>query len=145
MEKKQKTYSDLSRRDIRSLLFQLLYAAEGHNYESSLDAIVDTLNRAYSFTIPLDSEVVVNAQQIIDQRDALDEKIKPLLQNWRLDRVSVIAKLILRIALWELQQGNIDPIIVINEAVELAKCFAEKDAYKFINGVLDEYVKEHMR
>jgi N utilization substance protein B len=43
--------------------------------------------------------------------------------------------------LWELKKGDPAASIVINEAIELAKCFAEKDAYKFINGVLDESVK----
>jgi N utilization substance protein B len=35
------------------------------------------------------------------------------------------------------------PTIIINEAVELAKCFAEKDAYKFVNGILDEALKKY--
>jgi N utilization substance protein B len=50
-------------------------------------------------------------------------------------------KLILRFALWELAQATTAPSVVLNEAIELAKCFSEKDAYKFINGVLDRYIK----
>jgi N utilization substance protein B len=134
-------YNDLSRRDVRSLIFHLLYAAEAFDYQTSLDSIVDNFNRGFSLSIMQDSEVVMVAAAVIDQRDTLDERIKPLLSNWRFDRLGVCTKLILRFALWELQEDKTPPSIVINEAIELAKCFAEQDAYKFVNGVLDEALK----
>lgn len=135
-------YNDLSRRDVRALIFYLLYAAESFDYQESLEAIVDNFNRGFDLDIPMESEVVSVAQQIIDARDPLDEQYKPLLSNWRFERVGVAPKLILRFALWELQNSDTDPRIVINEAVELAKGFAEKDAYKFVNGILDKFVKK---
>ncbi len=134
-------YNDLSRRDVRALIFYLLYAADSFDYQESLDAIVDNFNRGFDLDIPMNSEVVSVAQKIIDQQAAIDEEYKPLLSNWRFDRVGVSTKLILRFATWELQSTDTDPRIVINEAVELAKGFAEKDAYKFVNGILDKLVK----
>ena len=56
-----------------------------------------------------------------------------------------LPKLILRLALWELLHTDTDPVVIINEAVELAQCFAEQDAYKFINGVLDSYRKSSLQ
>jgi len=138
-------YNDLSRREVRSLIFHLLYAAEGFEYQDSLSAIVDNFNRGFDLNIPADSELVNIAQSVIDDRDALDEKIKPLLHNWRFDRIGVITKLILRFAIWELDNTKTPSSVVMNEAIELAKCFAEKDAYKFINGLLDEHVKKTKR
>lgn len=135
-------YNDLSRRDVRSLIFYLLYASEAFDYQESLDAIVDNFNRGFDIDIPVDSEVVKVAQSVIDERDALDDQYKPLLSNWRFDRVGVSTKLILRFATWELLHTDTDSRIVINEAVELAKRFAEKDAYKFVNGILDRLIKE---
>ena len=135
-------YNDLSRRDVRALIFYLLYAIEAFDYQESLAAIVDNFNRGFNMDIPMDSEVVHAAQEIIDQRDSLDELYTPLLSNWRFDRIGVSTKLILRFATWELQNSDTDHRIVINEAVELAKRFAEKDAYKFVNGILDRLVKE---
>ncbi|TET35536.1 transcription antitermination factor NusB [Candidatus Dependentiae bacterium] len=135
-------YNDLSRRDVRSLIFYLLYASESFDYQESLDAIVDNFNRGFDIDIPVDSEVVKVAQSVIDERDALDDQYKPLLSNWRFDRVGVSTKLILRFATWELLHTDTDSRIVINEAVELAKRFAEKDAYKFVNGILDRLIKE---
>ena len=136
------SYDDMSQRTIRSLIFLLLYAMEAYEYDESLQAIVDNLNRGFELDIPLESQLVRTAHKIIENRQVLDEKIKPLLHNWRFDRLGVATKLILRFSLWELDNTDTPTTIIINEAVELAKCFAEKDAYKFINGILDEAVKK---
>lgn len=134
-------YNDLSRRDVRALIFYLLYAMESFDYHESLESIVDNFNRGFDLEIPMDSEVVKISREIAQNRNDLDEKFKPLLANWRFERIGTSTKLILRFATWELDQNDTDPRIVINEAVELGKAFAEKDAYKFINGVLDRMVK----
>ena len=135
-------YAELSRRDIRSLIFHLLYAVEAHEYNTHLMSIVDNLNRGFDLDIPLDSKVVHIAQDIIEKRDMLDKQYTGLLANWRPDRVSVCTKLVLRLGLWELMYTDIDSRIIINEAIELAKCFAEDDAYRFVNGLLDRAIKE---
>jgi N utilization substance protein B len=135
-------YSDLSRREVRSLIFHLLYAAEGHSYEDSLESIAENLTRGFAVEIPFDSEAFKTAQEIINHTDELDTAIKPFLQNWRFDRVGLCTKLILRYAMYEIEHSDVPLNIIINEAVELAKCFSEKDAYKFVNGILDEAAKE---
>ncbi len=137
-----KWLESLSQRDKRSLIFHLLYAAESNDYQVSMEALVDNLNRGFDLEIPLNSKIVTAANTIINDRDALDTAYKPFLANWRIERIGICTKLILRYAIWELINTQTIPIIVINEAIELAKCFAEKDAYKFINGILDEIVKE---
>jgi N utilization substance protein B len=135
-------YNQLSRRDIRALIFHLLYAAEAYEYQESLEAIIENFSRGYNIEIPLASEGVAITQAVIKERLELDEIYKPLLTNWRFDRISVPTMLILRLAVWEIKQTSMDPRIIINEAVELAKCFAETDAYRFINGILDKVVKQ---
>jgi len=112
-----------------------------YEYTVSLVSVIDNFNRGFCLNIPLDSEVANNAVSIIQERDELDAQIKPLLDNWPFERLGLCTKLILRLALWEFNQGSIALPIIINEAIELAKCFAEKDAYKFINGVLDKKMK----
>jgi transcription antitermination protein NusB len=136
------SYNDLSRREVRSLIIHLLYAIDAFDYDISLEAITDNFNRGFELAIPFDSEVFKIAQQVIDTRNALDDAIKPLLHNWRFDRIGVCTKLILRLALWELMYTKTTANIIMNEAIEMAKCFAEKDAYKFVNGILDEAVKK---
>jgi N utilization substance protein B len=135
------SYERLSRRDLRALIFHLLYAMETFEYEVSLAEIIDNINRGFSLDIPLDSMASTTTQAVIDSREELDNIIKPLLINWRFDRLGVCTKLILRLAIWELVHTDEPHNIIINEAIELAKCFSEDDAYKFINGILDEAVK----
>lgn len=135
------SYDDLSRREVRSLIFHVLYAMEGHDYQTSLESVVDDLNRGFEVDISQDSEVFKIVQAIIDAHDELDGLIKPLLVNWRFERIGVATKLILRFALWELKNTKTAPTIIINEAIELSKCFAEEDAYRFVNGVLDRFIK----
>jgi len=135
------SFSALSQRDKRSLLFHLLYAAESYDYQASIESLVDNLNRGFDFDIPLDSELVETASKIIEQREDLDEQYKPFLTNWRFDRLGIPTKLILRYAIWELLNTDTAQTVIINEAIELAKGFGEKDSYKFINGVLDEIIK----
>lgn len=135
------SYEKFSRREIRSIIFHLLYAMETFEYEASMSEIVDNFNRGFALDVPKDSEVCSVAQAVIDSREKLDEIIKPLLINWRFDRLGVCTKLILRLAIWELLNTQEPHSIIINEAIELAKCFSETDAYKFINGILDEAVK----
>lgn len=136
------SYNDLSRREVRSLIFHLLYAMDCFDYDTSLQAITENFNIGFELSIPVNSEVFAIASEVIDKRNDLDDAIKPLLHNWRFDRLGLSTKLILRLALWELSNTKTSANIVLNEAIELAKCFAEKDAYKFVNGILDEAVKK---
>ncbi|HXW86527.1 MAG TPA: transcription antitermination factor NusB [Candidatus Bathyarchaeia archaeon] len=130
-----------SRRDVRSLIFHLLYAAEAFDYEESLPALVDNFNRGFDLDVSLDSDIVTTAQAIISSRQHLDKTYEPFLANWRPERISIITKLILRFGTWELLNTTTDPRIIINESIELTKCFAEDDAYKFVNGILDKVAK----
>ena len=141
-ELKISSYDNLSMRETRSLIFHLLYAMEAFDYDVSFESVVDNFNRGFDLTIPTNSLVFTVAKTIVETRAELDEAIKPLLHNWRFDRIGVCTKLVLRFALWELQHTDTIANIVLNEAIELAKCFAEKDAYKFVNGILDEAVKK---
>jgi N utilization substance protein B len=70
--------------------------------------------------------------------DRIDPLITRAVHNWRLSRLSVIDRLVLRLAVYELlTRPDIPPRVVINEALELARTFSTDDAVKFVNGVLD--------
>ena len=135
-------YDDLSRRDVRSLIFHFLYAADAFNYEESVESIIDSFNRGFDLNVPLHGELATTVQDIINNRHELEKAYEPYLANWRSERISVCTKLILLFAIWELKNTQTDARIIINEAIELAKCFAEEDAYRFVNGILDPVSKE---
>jgi transcription antitermination protein NusB len=68
----------------------------------------------------------------------IDPLIAEAAANWRLERIAVIDRLILRLATYELLTMPGTPhAVIINEALELARTFSTEDAVKFVNGVLD--------
>jgi N utilization substance protein B len=71
-----------------------------------------------------------------------DTRIKEAAEHWRLERVGVIERNILRLALAELDEGVTPARVVIDEAVKLAHWFAGAKAPAFINGVLDAVARE---
>lgn len=74
----------------------------------------------------------------ISELGQLDAIIEQHTQHWRLGRLAVIDRLILRMAVWELRHdAEAPPAVVINEAIELAHRFSSPDAVRFVNGVLD--------
>lgn len=74
----------------------------------------------------------------------IDGIIQSTSQNWKVPRMAIVDRNILRMAVFEmkLMPEPLAPKIVINEAVELAKKFSSKEASAFINGILDQIAKE---
>ncbi|MBI1967478.1 MAG: transcription antitermination factor NusB [Gemmatimonadetes bacterium] len=71
-----------------------------------------------------------------------DRRVADAAEHWRLERVGVIERNILRLALAELAEAATPPRVVIDEAVKLAHWFAGPKAPKFVNGVLDAIARE---
>jgi transcription antitermination protein NusB len=73
-----------------------------------------------------------------------DQLITQYAEHWDLDRMAVVDRNILRLAVHELLwQPDVPPKVAINEAIELAKKFGTADSSRFINGLLDRILKEH--
>jgi len=141
-EKDEKFASNLSLRDRRVLVLHILYTIECHEYDVAIQTIIFQYEKNYGVSIKKDDQIIVIVDGILNKKDEIDNIITRYLRGWRLERLSVIVRLILRYALWELIEIKSDSALVINEAVELAKKFAEQDSYKFINAVLDNWMKE---
>ncbi len=70
--------------------------------------------------------------------ERIDALVADTAENWRPERMAVLDRLILRMAVCEmLRDTATPPAVVINEALELARTFSTEDAVKFINGMLD--------
>jgi N utilization substance protein B len=78
------------------------------------------------------------ARDTVQRLDRIDPLIAETAERWRPERMAVLDRLILRMAVCELVRGSGTPAaVVINEALELARTFSTEDAVKFINGMLD--------
>jgi N utilization substance protein B len=77
------------------------------------------------------------AAAVSDVVAALDDEISSAADNWRLDRIGVIERNILRLALHEMDEAEVPPRVTISEAIRLAYWFAGARSPAFVNGVLD--------
>lgn len=83
---------------------------------------------------------------VLEHRQELDRLIEQYSENWRLDRINIIERNILRMALFELLYcEEIPPKVTINEAIDLGKRYGSGDSGGFINGILDRIQNEVVR
>ena len=67
----------------------------------------------------------------------IDALLETAADNWRLSRMAVVDRTVLRLGAYELLAGAAPPAVVIDEAIELARTFSGEEAARFVNGVLD--------
>lgn len=109
------------------------YFEETCKDEMWADAAVDSKDMEYM------KSVVFGAAEM---KNALNEKIAPLLKKWDVARLPKVSLAILQLAIYEIDNvGDVPDRVAVNEAIELAKKYGEDDTYKFVNGVLAEYLK----
>lgn len=123
----------------REVVLKLLYASDLGN-QNVLSQAIDYLekekirNRKREFGLLLLNGVLNNLVSI-------DSILIQFLKEWSIDRLGVIERNILRMAVFELTNTNTDNAVIIKESVNLAKLYGADDASSFINGVLDSICK----
>ncbi len=99
----------------------------------------------------MEATVVSYADQIIRgvtaHKESLDKKIQEASRHWKIDRMGGVDRNLLRIALFEIFHATemIEPKIAINEAIEVAKIFGSQESPSFVNGILDQVVRNERR
>ena len=120
----------------RARALQILYAweltGEGvvHDVASRLTRLTGPEPRILDFAERLASRVATNVA-------VLDRQAAVAAENWRMSRIAVVERNILRLAIQELTDAEVPPKVVIDEAVRLAHWFGGLKAPGFVNGVLD--------
>lgn len=128
------------RRTARELAVQSLYQME-YAPQVKLDEL------AHAADITLDSETRQYATDLLkgitDKKTEIDARIQSVAQHWKMDRMAGVDRNILRLAVFEMEYFNqkIEPAVVINEAIEIAKKFSTSESAAFINGLLDQIRK----
>jgi N utilization substance protein B len=82
------------------------------------------------------------AEGVDEHREGLDETISAHAKGWTVDRIAPLDLNVLRVALYEIEEGLAPNEVAINEAVEIAKEYCGVDAPGFINGILGAIVRE---
>jgi N utilization substance protein B len=124
------------RRRGRELALQMLYQHElaGTDLERIFSEF-EELRLAPAST----REFAINlVRGVAAQRDELDARLAKQTDHWRLERMAAVDRNILRLALYELLFARETPsLVVIDEAVEIAKRFGSERSSQFVNGILD--------
>lgn len=134
----------MARRRAREFALKALYQADvaGGGPVAALEGLFAGLLDSASDEKPAGDEEVQFAQRVVtcvaERGEEIDALIEKASRNWRMARMPIVDRSILRLATGEMLLLNDVPVSVsINEAVELAKTFGEKESRAFVNGILD--------
>ena len=125
------------RRLARETALQALYLCDisKFNSEEALDAVLRGVEMDVQ-GIDFSREIVQGTSQQISD---LDSAIQATAKNWEMSRMAAVDRSILRLAAYELTKHPETPVnVVLDEAIEIAKKFSDKDSPRFINGILDK-------
>jgi N utilization substance protein B len=127
------------RRESRELALQMLYALDANpsvglreTLQTFREEQTETLSRVREF-----AELLVQGVQ--ENREDIDAAIKSRSKNWALARMPLVDLNVMRLATFELMfRNDIPKKVSINEAIEIARKFGDKESPAFVNGILDE-------
>ena len=123
------------REKIMTIIYQItLYKNNKMNY--NVDDVIKE-------NIEIDNEFVKDmVYGIVTEFDSLTEIANKHLKNWTIDRLDLTGASILRMAIYEIKYMDTPKVVVINEAIELAKKYSDDNVRKMINACLDRIINE---
>jgi N utilization substance protein B len=130
-----------SRKRALQVLFQ--WDIRGESIDHAIANYYDTLYSEEQETQPKPDRFMEElARGTAEKSGEIDRQIEAKAANWRLERMAVVDRNILRLAIYELGRNEVPPPVVIDEALELARQFSNDESLSFINGVLDAVYKQ---
>jgi N utilization substance protein B len=128
---------------IRALALQLLYAWDQIGEDRADIRPLWAAICAARGASPLTEDGALDlAAAVLRDRGRLDDVLRHAAENWRLERLAVVDRNVLRLALAELERGATPVKVVIDEAIRLARWFGAARSPAFVNGILDRVARE---
>ena len=130
------------RKKAREAVLQALYAI--HLSQEDEEKVLIDINERYNFDSATKEFIDELFRNTINDRKILDAKIEGALENWDIERINVIDRLIMQMAICEmlsLKKYEIPYQVTISSAIENAKKFSSEDSTAFVNGILDTIYK----
>lgn len=131
-----------ARRKARELALQMLFQHDMSG--NATDQIIDTFEELQK-SKPNTREFAVKIfRGTVDHMPDIDEKIQNQAENWRLSRMAAVDRNIIRMSVYEFLHENDTPkLVIIDEAIEIAKKYGTQKSSQFINGILDGILKRY--
>lgn len=121
----------------RARALQILYAWELQGGRRPVAAVVSSVARLTGPEPRILDRAEELAAGVVGEVESLDAEIVQAAENWRMSRIAVVERNILRLGIHELRRGDVPPKVAIDEAVHLAHWFGGARAPGFVNGILD--------
>jgi transcription antitermination protein NusB len=121
----------------RARALQILYAWELQGGRRPVAAVVSSVARLTGPEPRILDRAEELAAGVVGEVESLDAEIAQAAENWRMSRIAVVERNILRLGIHELRRGDVPPKVAIDEAVRLAHWFGGARAPGFVNGILD--------
>ena len=129
-----------SRREAREYILQILFHLDFNPTETGRILKWFWKENPCGEEVSLFVERVING--IAEKQKDLDALISKYSENWKIHRMGAVDRNVLRMALYEmLYCDDIPPVVSINEAVDIAKYFSNKESGSFVNGILDRVME----
>lgn len=130
----------LTRSELRVKIMTILYQIDIYKQNK----IPYDIDECIKENLEIDNEFVKEIVYGVNTyENELDEIANKYLDDWNIKRLDKTGANILRMSLYELKYTDTPKVVVINEAVELAKKYSDDAVRKMINAVLDKYVKDN--
>ena len=129
-----------ARSKARSWALQVLYAWESRGFDTPARNILHDFEQERQISAGSRDYMRELVQSVADHRSEIDNHLDQSLTNWRLERLSVIDRNILRLAAAEMLYGDAKDVpaaVSIQEAIVLAEKYGTQESPRFVNGVLD--------
>ena len=127
-----------ARSKARGWALQVLYAWESRGLEMSPKTILHDFETERTISDESRDYMRVLVNHVADHREQIDREVEHSLTNWRLERLSVIDRNILRLAAAEMMfEQEVPAPVAIQEAIMLAEKYGTYESPRFVNGVLD--------
>jgi transcription antitermination protein NusB len=132
------------RRQSREIALQILFQIEYAPQISFDDLLALHEEKKEPQLIKYADEIIRGVQL---HKEAIDKKIQEASRHWKIDRMGGVDRNILRLAVFEIfhAQEMLEPKIAINEAIEIAKIFGTQESAAFVNGLLDQVVRNERK
>lgn len=125
----------LTRSELRKTIMTILYQIDVYK-NNKIDYEID---KVINESLEIDNEFVKDCVYgVITHQSDIDELANKYLNKWSITRLGFTDQAILRLAIYELNYTDTPEVVVINEAIELAKLYSDDEVRKMINGVLDK-------
>lgn len=129
----------LSRSELRKKCMIILYQIDIHKEQQTPFKIEEMIKKNLKIKNEFVEDIIYG---VTKYQKEIDDTANSHIKDWTINRLDKTGAAILRMAIYELKHTKTPPVVVINEAIELAKKYSDDSVRKMINATLDKIIKE---